>query len=174
MELTEILPIAEWSRLEGDLFERFGMSCMVHDIRGASITGKPNWCNKICPKIKSGQESVAAICSPSNQYFMAEARKTGNPVFGECEVGFLKLAVPIIVNGEFLGTAGGCGLLPAGGEIEPFFIMKTLGMSEQEIFDLCSDIRVMLESESHALAAYINQCLHEFKSAAALKNVACG
>jgi ligand-binding sensor protein len=150
------------------------MNCTVHDIKGTPISGKPNWCNELCPKIKSDKDSISAICSPSNQYFMEEARKTGKPVIGECEVGFLKLAVPIFINGEFLGTAGGCGLIPAGGEIEPFIITKTLGMSEQEVQDLCQGIKVMKEPESHAMAEYINQCLSEFKSASDQKTSASG
>jgi ligand-binding sensor protein len=173
MELTEILSITEWSHFEGDVFKRFGMSCTVQDINGARITEKLRWSNRLCRKIKGDKESLAAICSPSNLYFMAEARKTETPVVGECDAGFLKLAVPIIVNGEFLGAVGGCGLLPAGGEIEPFIITKTLGLSEREIFDVCRDIRVMNKTEGRIMAEYIDHSIREFTSAVALKRAAC-
>ena len=173
MELTEILSVAEWMSFEGDVFARYGMGCVVQDAAGVRITETPRWSNKLCPKIKGDRESLAAICSPSNLYFITEARKHEKPVIGECDAGFLKLSVPIIVNGEFLGTVGGCGLIPAGGEIESFIITKTLGLSEREILDLCRFIKVMREPESQALASYIDQCVREFTSAVGLKKAAC-
>ena len=174
MEIAEILPISKWLRFESDVFERFGMDCKVQDINGLSITGKFRWSNKLCPKIKNDDNSRAAICSPSNQYFMATAEKTGKPVIGECDAGFIKLAVPIFVDGEFLGIAGGCGLLAQDGEIETFMITKTLGLSEEEILDLSRGIKVMKKSECNKMVEYIEQFVRESASAATFKKVASG
>jgi ligand-binding sensor protein len=173
MNLTKVLPIDAWVRFESDLFKRFGMNCTVYDLNGTSITGKPNWSNRLCPKIKADREALAAICSPSNQYFMAEAKKTGKPVLGECDAGFVKLAVPIIINDEFLGTAGGCGLLPAGGGVEPFLIEKTLGFSEAEIMELCRNTGVMTTRKAGEMVAYIERLIGEFASAPAPTAVSC-
>lgn len=51
---------------------------------------------------------------------MAQAKQTRKPVIGECDAGLIKIAVPIFIDGTFMRTAGGCALLPAGGEVETF------------------------------------------------------
>lgn len=157
MELTDILSIEEWQQFETELFDRFHLNCTVYNTSGISITGKPNWCNDICPKIKANKDSLAAICAPGNQYFMARAKETGKTVIDECDAGFVKIAVPIFSENEFLGTAGGCGKLPAGGEVEFFLLQKTTGMSENEIAALCEDVGSMTEQEAQEIAEYIEK-----------------
>jgi ligand-binding sensor protein len=58
------------------------------------------------------EDSLAAICAPGNQNFMAQARNSQKSVIGECDAGRIKIAVPIFADGSFLGAVGGCGLLP--------------------------------------------------------------
>jgi ligand-binding sensor protein len=113
MELTDILTKDEWARFEKELFERFQINCTVYDTSGTGVTGLPNWCNRLCPEIKANKDSLAAICAPGNQHFMAQAKQTRKPVIGECDAGLVKIAVPIFVDDAFLGTAG--GLRPAAG-----------------------------------------------------------
>jgi ligand-binding sensor protein len=173
MELTDILTVEQWARFEKELFDRFHINCTVYNTSGVGVTGKPNWCNRLCPVIKANKESLAAICAPGNQNFMAQAKKTGKPVIAECDAGMVKIAVPIFVDQEFLGTAGGCGLLPEGGEIETFMIEKSTGMSAEEIADLCTDIETMSDVQAEKMAAFIaerikqhvNRC-HEMDVAA--------
>ena len=83
-------------------------------------------------EIKANKDSLAAICAPGNQNFMAQAEKTRKAIIAECDAGLVKIAVPIFNQDEFLGTAGGCGLLPAGGEVETFLIEKTAGLTEAD------------------------------------------
>jgi len=155
MELTDVLSKEEWAAFERELFERFKINCTVYNASGIGITGKPNWCNRLCPEIKSNKNSLAAICAPGNQNFMAQAKQTRKPVVGECDAGLIKIAVPIFFNGTFLGTAGGCGLLPAGGEVETFMVEKSLGLSTQEIADLCSGIESMTQSQAAEMGSFI-------------------
>jgi len=162
MELTDILSIEEWARFEKSLFDRFHINCTVYNTEGVGVTGKPNWCNALCPKIKANKESLAAICAPGNQNFMAQAKKTKKRVIGECDAGLLKIAVPIFVNDQFLGTAGGCGLLPEGGEIEDFLIHKLLGYDENEIAELCRDLGSMTEEQAEEMAAHIETQIDAF------------
>jgi ligand-binding sensor protein len=137
MELTDILSKQGWVQFEKALFGRFAVNSTVYDRSGTGVTGKPRWCNRVCPQIKANKDSLAAICSPGNQYFMAQAEKTRKPVIGECDAGLVKIAVPIFVEKAFMGTAGGCGRLPEGGKVETFLIAKTLGLSEAQVIDLC-------------------------------------
>jgi ligand-binding sensor protein len=162
MELTDILSKEEWAAFEKELYDRFHINCTVYNTSGIGVTGKPNWCNRLCPEIKANKDSLAAICAPGNQNFMAQAKQTRKAVIGECDAGLIKIAVPIFGDGDFLGTAGGCGLLPEGGELETFMIEKTAGLSETEIAGLCEGMGSMTEEQAQEMAAYIEKRIAEF------------
>jgi len=166
MQLTHIVPKEKWEQFEKALFDRFHINCTVYDISGQGVTGKPHWCNRLCPEIKGNKNSLAAICAPGNQYFMAQTQKTRQPVIDECDAGLIKIAVPIYVDGAFLGTAGGCGRLPAGGEVQTFLLEKTMGLSETQILKLCEGLETMTLAEAEKMAVYIekriNQMVNDF------------
>lgn len=162
MELIDILPKEGWRQLEQNLFSQFQLNCTVYNSSGVGITGKPQWCNRLCPEIKANKNSLASICAPGNQYFMAQAKATRKPVIEECDAGLIKIAVPIFVGDEFLGTAGGCGQLPVGGEVEIFLIEKTTGLSEDEISSLCEGINTMTREKAETMAAYIQEQLSQY------------
>ncbi len=162
MTLTDILSKEEWAKFEMELYERWQISATVYDTSGVSVTGKPNWCNSLCPEIKANKDSLAAICAPGNQNFMAQARQTKKPIIGECDAGLIKIAVPIFVNGEFMGTAGGCGLLPEGGEVESFLIEKSMGLDEEKIAGFCHGLGTMTEAQAEEMAAFIENRIDQY------------
>jgi hypothetical protein len=73
-----------------------------------------------------------------------------------------KLPFPFLLKGEFLGTAGGCGLLPAGGEVETFLLEKTMGLSETQILRLCEGLGTMTQEEAEKMAVYIEKRTAQF------------
>lgn len=93
---------------------------------------------------------------------MAQTKKTGKAVIDECDAGLTKIAVPIFVDGEFLGTAGGCGLLPAGGEVQTFLLEKTMGLSEIHILGLCEGLGTMTQEDAEKMAVYIEKRIAQF------------
>ena len=162
MELTDILSTEEWAEFEKELYNRFHINCTVYNTLGIGITGKPNWCNRLCPEIKANKNSLAAICAPGNQNFMAQAKQTQKAVIGECDAGLIKIAVPIFSDGVFLGTAGGCGLLPSGGEVETFMIEKTTGLNEKDIAALCESLNSMTEEQAGEMADFIEKRIAQY------------
>ena len=56
MELTDIESKREWARFEKELFDRFHINCTTYNTAGMAITGKPNWCNRLCPKVKANKD----------------------------------------------------------------------------------------------------------------------
>ena len=162
MELTEILTVEDWIQFEKELFERFHLNSTVYNTSGISITGKPAFCNRLCPKIKANKDSLAMICAAGNQNFMAQATKTQKEVIGECDAGLLKIAVPIFFNGEFLGTAGGCGRLPQGGEVETFILQKSMGLSEDEVYALCQGLELISDDEARKVAIFIQYRIRQY------------
>jgi ligand-binding sensor protein len=157
MELTDILPVQDWIQFEKELFDRFDLNSTVYNSSGMGITGKPNWCNPLCPKIKANEDSLAVICAAGNQNFMIQAKNTQKTVIGECDAGLLKIAVPIFANGQFLGTAGGCGRLPENGALEEFIIQKTTGLSPAEIQQLASRLKPISKAQAIQVAEFIEK-----------------
>ncbi len=162
MVLTDILSVDEWAAFEKELYNRFHINCTVYNTSGVGVTGKPNWCNKLCPEIKANKDSLAAICAPGNQNFMAQAKQTQKAVIGECDAGLIKIAVPIFYKGDFLGTAGGCGLLTEDGSVETFMIEKTLGLNEEEIAVLCDGLNSMSEEQADEMALFIEKRIDQY------------
>jgi len=162
MRLTDILPKEKWEEFEKELFDRFHINCTVYDVAGQGVTGKPNWCNRLCPQIKANKDSLAAICASGNQYFMSQTKRSRKALIDECDAGLAKIAVPIFVDGEFLGTAGGCGLLPVGGEVQTFLLEKTMGLSETQILELCAGLGTITPAEAEKMAAYIEKRIVQF------------
>ena len=117
MELTDILSVEAWAQFEKELSERFHLNCTVYKSDGISITGKQNFCNKLCPEIKATDKGQAFICAVAHMNLANQARDECRPVIEECDAGFGKLVVPIFVDGEFLGAVSACGLLLDGGEL---------------------------------------------------------
>jgi hypothetical protein len=67
----------------------------------------------------------------------------------------MKLAVPIFVDGQFLGVAGGCGHILENGEVDTFMVNKTIGIDEGKLNDLSVDIPVMKMEKAQELAQFI-------------------
>jgi ligand-binding sensor protein len=133
MQLTDIMPVEDWIEVENEIVERTGLCAAVMDVENKRITDNVRWANELCPKIKGDPQGLAQICSVAQGAMAKEARESGEPVVRECDAGMLKITVPVFSDGEFLGTAGGCGLLPPGGGLDAFYISKATGMSEEEI-----------------------------------------
>ncbi len=72
----------------------------------------------------------------------------------ECDIALVKMAVPIFVGDTFLGTVGGCGLLPEDGEVEEFMVQKTTGLEEREVSELVEGITTMSENMAREFEDY--------------------
>jgi hypothetical protein len=70
-----------------------------------------------------------------------------------------------------LGTAGGCGLLPEGGEVEIFLIAKTMGLAEKEVTDFCGKLKTISQAEAEVAAAYIAKQITIFIEKSAVEAV---
>ena len=63
--------------------------------------------------------------------------------------------VPIFAGDEFIGAAGGCGLLMEDGEVDEFMINKTTGLPEEKIAALSESVAIITPHQAEKLAAYI-------------------
>lgn len=155
MRLTDIMPIEKWMEFEKKIIEKSGLCAGIYNTDGIRITGYKKWPNKLCPLINENEKTRTFICSSAHQNMATQAQNTKKGVALECDAGMAKIVVPIFVNGTFLGTAGGCGLMFEDGEIETFYVGKIMNMGEKEIEKISSDMgRISLE-DAKALMDFI-------------------
>ncbi len=159
MNLLNIATEEEWNAFSKDMHRRYGISFGVSDTAGARVSSYANWSNDVCPKIKSDPESLAAVCAVAAQHFTEKCRQSRGAEIGECDLGLIKIAVPIIVDGTFLGTAGGCGFATEKGDIETFLIQKLTAMDEGQVQELVKDIAPMTQDRAVEMAGDIGRGL---------------
>ncbi len=155
MKLADIAPLDKWLELEQKINERTGLNASVFNVDGVRITNFKRWANKLCPVIKADKKGQDYICAVAHQNIAAEAQRLHLPVIAECDAGMMKMVVPIFVNGEFLGVAGGCGDVLGDGEIDTFMVNKTIGIADERLKNLSDDIAVMTPDEAHSHTGFI-------------------
>lgn len=157
MNLTELLPLEKWIELEKDIHERSGLASNVFDINGIRITDFKVWVNRLCPVIKADDRGQSFICAVAHMNYAGMARQSKAPVVGECDVGLLKLVVPVFVNDEFLGSVGACGLLLEDSEVDTFMVNKTIEMAEEKIESLSNDMKRIPTKKVEELGRHITE-----------------
>ena len=140
MTLTDLLPVEIWKSLEDEIFSRSGLQASVFDAEGVRVTDTKRWANRLCPVIKGDTRGQSFICAVANMSMSTEAKATRRPVMGECDAGLIKLVVPIFHGDEYLGSAGGCGLLLDDGEVDAFTVHKTIDITEEEAAALAEGV----------------------------------
>ena len=160
MKLVDIAPVEVWQHLAQEIYDKFGFNGSIVDRDGVVVHPPAGWANKICPAIK-GSDDSRVVCS-SAQLSMAEtARTTQKAVIKKCDVGFTKFVIPIFVNEEFLGTAGGCGILIEGGELDDFYISKLLHIEEEQVKKLMETVKTSSINKLEAAVEFVQNRINE-------------
>ncbi|WP_027176350.1 PocR ligand-binding domain-containing protein [Desulfovibrio aminophilus] len=155
MKMTDLATREEWAALEREFHERFGMNPRVYDETGAGITDERLWSNPLCPALRATPGGVGAVCSVANAALTAQAAREGRTVIDACDAGLVVITVPVIVDGALIGIVGGCGRLPADGEVESFLVSKASGLGEDEVEGLATRVPVMSRADVEAAAAFL-------------------
>ncbi len=157
MKLTDLLSVDNWIELEKEINRTSGMNAAVFNSAGVRITDYKEWANRLCPAVKSIDRGQSYICSVAHMNLADKAKKTGKPISEECDAGLMKLVVPIFAGDEFLGAAGGCGLLPEKGDVDFFAVAKITGMDEDEVKKLSEGIGFITEDKITELTKLIQE-----------------
>lgn len=155
MKLTDLLSIEQWIDFEKEINKRSNLNACVFDAEGNRITGFKEWANRLCPAIKSTDNGQQFICSAAHQVIALQAKRTGKPVVEFCDAGLIKIAVPIFVYGNFMGVAGGCGLLGETGDVETYAVHKATGIDLEEVEQLAEGIDRIESEQINSTIAYI-------------------
>jgi ligand-binding sensor protein len=140
MKLTDICPLETWESLEKQLFEKFNFQGSVFTPEGVRISGVKNFSNPLCPAIKAKEKGQTYICSAAHMNMTALVKNSREPLVEECDAGLIKVVVPIFHEDQFLGVAGGCGLVAPEGEVDTFAVSKIAEMPETQVTDLARTV----------------------------------
>ena len=168
MTLVEMLPVEKWIELEMGINKRSNLNASVFDANGIRITKYKKWANRLCPVVKADEKGQSYICAVAHQNAANQAQKTRAPAIVECDAGLVKVVVPIFENDEFLGVAGGCGLLLKDSEVDTFLVDKTTDIDPGEIENLSNDIAIISMEELKSVVTYIEKelewIMHNYKN----------
>lgn len=155
MKLTDLLPLDKWYELEKEISDRTGLTTNVFDTDGIRITDFHMWPNKLCPAVKATDKGQSFICAVAHMNLASQAVAEKTPILEECDAGLLKIVVPIIVDEEYVGAFGACGLLLDDGEVDSFLVNKITEIDEEEVERLSEGIGSISGEEADTLAGEI-------------------
>lgn len=157
MKLTDIAPLERWMELENDINSRSGMDANVFDTKGYRISPQKHWANALCPAIKDTDKGQSFICAPAHMNIAAQAARAGETVIEECDAGMIKLVVPIVADGEFVGAVGACGMRFEDSEIDAFLVNKMTDIDEDKVESLAAGVPSITRENAEELGRYIRK-----------------
>ena len=161
MELVDIMALEKWVEVEKEINRRSGLNAAVYDTRGMRITDFKKWANKLCPSLRATEKGLQSICSVAHQNVAARVLKTRETVIDECDAGLVKFAVPIFVEDEFVGVAGGCGKLRGQAKVDAYLVHRTTDLDENLVHDLSGDIETISEDRLESVVSYVENRVDE-------------
>jgi ligand-binding sensor protein len=161
MELVDIMPVDKWAEIEKEINKRAGFNACVYNTQGVRITEYRKWANRLCPAIRETDKGLQSICSVAHQNIAARAVRSRSTIIDECDAGLMKFAVPIFVEDEFVGVAGGCGKLRGEGQVDTYLVHRTAGLDEKVVQDLAGEIETIDEDRLKAVVNYVEEKVKE-------------
>ncbi|QLA16657.1 hypothetical protein GD605_11295 [Desulfolutivibrio sulfoxidireducens] len=166
MQMTDLLSKDQWMEFEQALHQQWKVNACAYDAKGSLFTGFKNFINPLCAKIKSCPEGIQAICSVAHRHMAHQAQTTRKTIIEPCDAGLLKICTPVFVGDVFVGIVGGCGRLPAGGEVETFVIEKALGLSHETVKELADQVPTITREEAEDIARFLEEYVKKVVAAA--------
>lgn len=161
MKLEDLQPLNRWLELEKEIHARSGLSVNVFDANGVRITDFRFWPNDLCRMVKDIDAGKSTICATAHMNLANEAARSGKPVIEECDAGLLKIVVPILAQGQFIGAVGACGLLLGDGEVDTFLVNKITEIPDETLEPMAGRIPAISREKAEALVDFILQAIRE-------------
>ncbi|MBU4191583.1 MAG: PocR ligand-binding domain-containing protein [Pseudodesulfovibrio sp.] len=154
MHLTDLQPKEKWVELQQELHDRFHLNADVMDRDGTRLTGN-TWGNDLCRAIREDAKGHGAICAPAGQVFVHLMQEGRAAFVEECDAGMVRISVPVIKDGELLGSVGGCGLMPEEGEVDEFMVEMSTDMDAETVAGLAKTVPVASEQRVREILEFI-------------------
>lgn len=146
MEPYDLMPRADWEVILRAHASQVRMTSCLTD-----AAGNPLCCQRdrypLCAAIRADKQAMSAVCSQVSAFMTKQLERTLKPVLGACDVGLVRLAIPVVRDGCLVGQVSACGLASEDEEVDCFLISRLLGIPEEEAERLARITPVGLEKE---------------------------
>ncbi|WP_027625701.1 sensor histidine kinase [Clostridium lundense] len=100
--LQNIIEIEMFQKIQDDIANATGLSIITTDYKGKPVTSHSR-CTEFCSIIRKDSK-LRELCEKCDSRGGLEAVRKGKPYIYKCHMGLVDFAVPIIVQGQYLGA----------------------------------------------------------------------
>lgn len=100
-DIYQIFNPDKFQKVQDDISMASELAIITVDYKGVPITAHSN-CSEFCKKVRSSQYGV--YCEKCDSHGGLEAARIGKPFIYLCHAGLIDFAIPIIVDGLYLGA----------------------------------------------------------------------
>lgn len=144
IKLTDVIDVNELQLLQDTFSNATGMASISLDLRD-DVTRPSNF-NDFCMKYTRGCSEGLRRCKECDLRGGEEAKRTGRPSVYYCHAGLMDFAVPIMLNGEQIGSVIGGQVLPNPPDEEKFRqIAKELSIDPELYVEAVKKIPIVPE-----------------------------
>lgn len=100
-DIYQIFNPDKFQKVQDDISTASELAIITVDYKGVPITAHSN-CSEFCKKVRSSQYGV--YCEKCDSHGGLEAARIGKPFIYICHAGLIDFAIPIIIDGLYLGA----------------------------------------------------------------------
>ena len=156
MEIKDFTDMEEFERIMSNWATATGLATVAVDSNGKYISECYNFTD-FCIKLTRGSKEGCARCEKCD--------KEGQGVY-HCHAGLIDFGIPLIVNGQQLGSVIGGQVLPADPDEEKFRqVAREIGVDEDKYIAALHKVNVRSEAAINASAYLLGEVLNNFINA---------
>lgn len=106
----------------------------------------------LCAAVRSKSDAIMSVCSQTNVAMLSVIKKTLKPEVDMCEAALLRVVVPVLHDGEFIGQVTACGVASEDEEADTFRVSKELDIPEEKAKELLQSTPFGSEEELKRVA----------------------
>lgn len=157
--LAELLDLERLHKLQADLAGALGLAFVTVDYRGRPVTeysGLTDFCS--CMR---NHDRYGHLCSQCYAHGGLHATMDGKPYIYRCHSGLAEFAVPVMVNGKYMGTVmgGQCELSDQPSVLEPVLPQRTPWEEELELARTRSSVHKTSYAKLEAAARLVQEII---------------
>lgn len=100
--LEDVVNTSKLKQIQGKFTQFTGVRCVITDHEGKPLTSLNNF-SRFCQLIRSNPEGKRR-CEKCDQVKSREAARKGEAIYYTCHAGLIDAAMPIVVNGQHIGS----------------------------------------------------------------------
>jgi ligand-binding sensor protein/AraC-like DNA-binding protein len=127
-KFKDIIDIDKFEGIQYDISNATGLAIITVDYKGKPVTSHSG-CSEFCNMVRK-DEDLNQQCMKCDSRGGLEAARTGKPFIYRCHMGIIDLAVPIMVDDQYLGALMAGQVLTEASALED---LETIGPSDMDI-----------------------------------------